>query len=216
MLKKIGEYKYIFWDWNGTLIDDVWLAVEVINRMLKKRSLPEIDIKRYKEIFDFPVIKFYIRLGFNFSKEPFEELAREFIEDYYAHFNECRLFAGAESILKKIQERRITQAILSASQEEVLLEKIRYYGIESYFSRIIGLENHYAEDKTDIGKKCLEELRINPEEVILIGDTVHDYTVSKCIGGDCILIAQGHQSYERLKRLGTLVIGGLPELMNYF
>lgn len=92
-----------------------------------------------------------MRIGFDFSKEPFEILAMEFIKDYYAHFNECRLFTGVESILKKIQESGIAQSILSASQEEVLVEKIKYYGIEGYFSRIMGLENHYAKDKTDIG-----------------------------------------------------------------
>ncbi|GAB4115356.1 MAG: HAD hydrolase-like protein [Candidatus Caldatribacteriota bacterium] len=216
MLKKIREYKHIFWDWNGTLINDVWLAVKVINKMLKKRGLPQLSTRKYKEVFDFPVIQFYIRVGFEFSREPFEELAMEFIQEYYTHFSECKLFAGAISILKKIREHRITQSILSASQEETLKEKIKYYGIEKYFTRIVGLENHYAEDKTEVAKKCLGELSINPEEAILIGDTFHDYAVSKEIGCDCLLIAQGHQSYRRLKKLGILVIKRLSELRDYF
>ena len=36
--------KYIIWDWNGTLLDDVPLCVEIMNTMLKKRRLPELEI----------------------------------------------------------------------------------------------------------------------------------------------------------------------------
>ena len=35
MIEKIVKHKYIIWDWNGTLINDVWLLVEIMNNMLK-------------------------------------------------------------------------------------------------------------------------------------------------------------------------------------
>ena len=131
MNKKIFDYKHIIWDWNGTLIDDVWLVVEIMNKMLKKRHLATIDAKKYREIFDFPVTKYYLKLGFDFSKESFEQLTVEFIGEYYDRFNECKLFAQAENILKKIKQRGILQIILSASKEDTLIDKIKYYGIKT-------------------------------------------------------------------------------------
>jgi len=212
MIEKIINYKHIIWDWNGTLIDDVWLVVEIMNKMLKKRSLPGIDSKKYRDIFDFPITKYYSKLGFDFSDESFEELTVEFIGEYYARFNECKLFDEVEEVLKKIRNRGTSQSILSASKEDVLIEKIKYYGIDKYFCRIIGLENHYAESKIERGKKWIAELNLNPQEVLLIGDTVHDYDVSKHIGCDCLLIANGHHSYERLASLVTDVISTLKEI----
>jgi len=212
MIEKINKYKHVIWDWNGTLINDVWLVVDIMNKMLKKRNLPKIDAKKYREIFDFPVIKYYIKLGFDFSKESFEELTVEFIGEYYARFNECKLFDEAEEVLKKIRDRGIPQSILSASKEDVLTKKIKYYGIDKYFSRIIGLDNHYAESKIENGKKWIEELNLSPQEVLLIGDTIHDYDVSKHMGCDCLLIANGHQSYKRLAKLGVEVINSLREI----
>ena len=67
MIEKIAKHKHIIWDWNGTLINDVWLVVEAMNKMLKKRNLPKIDSKKYREIFDFPVTEYYSKLGFDFS-----------------------------------------------------------------------------------------------------------------------------------------------------
>jgi phosphoglycolate phosphatase len=33
------KYKHIIWDWNGTLIDDAWLCVDIMNKILEKRNL---------------------------------------------------------------------------------------------------------------------------------------------------------------------------------
>ena len=212
MMERLRKYKHIIWDWNGTLIDDVWLVVDIMNKMLKKRNLPGIDSKRYREIFDFPVMDYYAKLEFDFSNESFEDLTVEFISEYYARFNECKLFDKVEEVLKKIRNMGISQSILSASKENILVEKVKYYGIDKYFCRIMGLENHYAESKVERGKKWIAELNLNPQDVLLIGDTAHDYIVSRNIGSDCLLIANGHHNYERLAKLGVEVINSLKEI----
>ena len=47
------KYKLIIWDWNGTLIDDAWLCVEILNNILEKRGLNAITIDEYRESFTF-------------------------------------------------------------------------------------------------------------------------------------------------------------------
>ena len=32
------NYKYVVWDWNGTLFDDVQISVDAVNYMLEKRK----------------------------------------------------------------------------------------------------------------------------------------------------------------------------------
>ena len=46
----------IFWDWNGTLLNDAMVCVEAMNAMLLKRGRPAINIQFYQTIFDFPVV----------------------------------------------------------------------------------------------------------------------------------------------------------------
>jgi phosphoglycolate phosphatase len=43
----------------------------------------------------------------------------------------------------------------------------------------------------------------------MIGDTVHDYEVANKIGADCILIADGHQSKDKLLETGGRVYDSL-------
>ncbi len=212
MAKKIIEYQHIIWDWNGTLINDTWLVVEIINKMLARRKLQEVNQERHRDIFDFPVMNYYSTIGFDFSKESFEKLTDEFISEYYDRFNECKLFDEAEGVLRQIRGRGILQSVLSASQEDLLKAKIKHYGIDKYFYNIIGLKNHYAESKIERGKSWITQLNLEPRDVLLIGDTIHDYEVSKSIGCDCLLVANGHHSYERLASQGVEVIKTLQEM----
>ena len=55
----IEQYKHILWDWNGTLLDDSWLCVEVLNDLLKEQGKDPISLKTYRNHFNFPVIHFY-------------------------------------------------------------------------------------------------------------------------------------------------------------
>ena len=74
------KYKHIVWDWNGTLLDDRWLCIEAINYVLKSRNMPLVSNKDYRNLFCFPVIEYYKKLGFDFTKEPFPILG---IIEYY-------------------------------------------------------------------------------------------------------------------------------------
>ena len=53
----------------------------------------------------------------------------------------------------------------------------------------------------------------NPAEVVMIGDTVHDFEVAQAMGTDCILISNGHNSRERLEKTGVLVLDSLEEVI---
>ena len=42
--------KMIIFDWNGTLIDDVWLNLNAINGVLEKRGIKPITTEYYKMV----------------------------------------------------------------------------------------------------------------------------------------------------------------------
>jgi len=46
----------VVWDWNGTLVDDAFIFVDIMNGYLSEFSLPPISLSDYKNNFCFPVI----------------------------------------------------------------------------------------------------------------------------------------------------------------
>ncbi|MEN8172740.1 MAG: HAD family hydrolase [Chloroflexota bacterium] len=208
-----SKYTHLIWDWNGTIQDDAWLCIDVINGLLQKRRKPAITLQRYQEIFGFPVKGYYQKVGFDFSIEPYESLAAKYVLEYDNRSRECNLQPQAVDMLNLWTEKNLSQYILSASQQGPLEINIAHYGLKKYFHRIVGLSDYYANGKIDSGRKLVSELDVSADSILLIGDTIHDYEVAQSIGIDCVLFSGGHQSKERLDQCGTPVVENLVDLL---
>jgi phosphoglycolate phosphatase len=207
-----SPYRHVIWDWNGTLLDDLDLCIDVMNGLLQRRDLPLMDRARYHAVFDFPVRAYYERLGFDFRRDSFEELSVEFIAGYETRRRESRLQRGAPEVLAALQRAGVTQSVLSAYREDTLREIVGHFGLTPYFIRLTGLDNIYAHSKTELGRAWVAELGIPGNDILMIGDTLHDLEVAKAIGVDCVLVAAGHHPAERLRQRAQQVLGGLRDL----
>jgi phosphoglycolate phosphatase len=209
-----SPFKHIIWDWNGTLLDDTWLCVEVLNGLLAKRGRAPINEDTYRQNFGFPVIHFYEYLGFDTDTDSFEKVSHEFIGDYEARWlNEASLHPEASETLMHLTEQGHTHSVLSAAKQEALEFGIQYFGLSEHFEGLIGASNIYAEGKVGQGKRWIEKLHWKPEEVVLVGDTLHDFEVAEAMSTKCILMAHGHHTPERLARTGAPVVHSLQELV---
>ena len=208
------KYKHIIWDWNGTLIDDRGLCVKGINNGLKKRNIPTITEETFKEISTFPVEKIYQKVGFDFKEEPFEVAGDEFVTIYGKYFHEINLHANAQSVIHTIKEFGITQSILSAGKQDYLEDWVKHHSLSDYFIFIRGINNHYARGKIELGISLVNELLYNKNEIIMVGDTIHDNEVAQEMGIDCLLLNHGHVSHKRLVDTGCKVLSNLEQVLD--
>lgn len=188
----------IIWDWNGTLLNDVDICIETMNRILAKRGLKKLSRTRYQEIFQFPVIEYYKKLGFDFNKDSFEGLSVEFIDDYNRELKKADLYNHSIDILEEFKARNYLQIVISAMEQSALVKSLKDKGVSHFFDSIIGINDHYAIGKVDFAVDFIKNNNIYPEKTVLIGDTTHDYEVARAIGCKCLLVANGHESYYKL------------------
>ncbi len=120
---------------------------------------------------------------------------------YRSRVLSCQLFEEAEHFLEKTWKEGVSHAILSAAPEKDLQLLVQHFGIQKYFTHIFGLKNDFASSKIERGKELIAQWEIAPSEALLIGDTDHDLEVGNAIGVDVLLIADGHQSFEKLCRV---------------
>ena len=205
----------IIWDWNGTLLNDLDFCISTINVLLKKRELDLLDRFSYKEVFSFPVKDYYQAIGFDFLKEDFSVSAQEYIDIYNAGVSNCKLHSGATYVLEHFKNMGFRQFVLSAMQQDMLEHTLKHQNIFDYFEGIAGLNDHYAVSKIERGKQLIAHFSINKAQATIIGDTNHDFEVAQQLEVDCILVADGHQSKERLAATGAKVIDDLQQLKTF-
>ena len=211
----MNQIKSIIWDWNGTLLNDLDFCISVINVLLKKRNLPLLNRNSYKEVFSFPVKDYYQAVGFDFTKEDFSVPAKEFIDLYDSRVKNCSLHHSAIEILTYFKEKGIRQFVLSAMKQNMLEQTLKHNRIFDFFEGVAGLNDHYAVSKIERGEQLISDFNIEKTNTWIVGDTIHDYEVAEQLGIKCLLIADGHQSEERLKSTGSPVISSLKKLVEF-
>ena len=205
--------KHIVFDWNGTLIDDAWIFVDILNALLQKRNLDQIDLIKYQEVFCFPLSDFYQNLGFDVTPDAFNVLKEDFVFEYNKRQFSAHLFPDTVDTLNKIKSHNVQLSILSASNQKILSSLANFYSINRFFSHVLGVDNYEAAGKESLGFELLKNLSESRSDITMVGDTDLDYRVSQKLGIDCILISRGHQSHKRLSVLDCPVICSLADLL---
>jgi phosphoglycolate phosphatase len=205
--------QHVILDWNGTLLDDTWLCVESLNAQLAKQGLDAVNINRYREEFGFPVRDFYVNLGFDFSTVSYEQIAESFHHYYNIRRYSCSLHPYVNELIDWCRVKGYGPSILSVYRESYLLETLDFYQLREKVQHIVGQADEYSIGKLQTGKKLLQVLAIDPGQVVLVGDSDHDFEVARDLGCCCILVDHGHNSTDRLKLRGAPVVSSLRDVV---
>ena len=135
----------IFWDWNGTLMDDVDFTHSCLNWMLETHGYPQrYDLAAYRELFGFPIEDYYRCAGFDFARHPYPELAARFMEHYNAGVPGCAVTAHAVDTLQTLARMGWRQAVLSASRRDYLIEQVSARGLQGFLPSCSALRTFTA------------------------------------------------------------------------
>ncbi|MDR0883248.1 MAG: HAD family hydrolase [Oscillospiraceae bacterium] len=202
----------IFWDWNGTLLDDVGASLAAVNDMRFARRRPPLDLPAYRAAIDVPIRRFY-EIHFDLAQEDYAAVLREYNAAYLRHLPSCGLAEGAVEVLKALQSRQIRQVILTSGQQENVERALAHFGVAEYFDAVLGASDTLAGFKDERATMYLRAHRIPPQEVLVVGDLVHDYALAQGQGTQCVLVGWGHQSRAEFGDLPVAVLHNLAEIM---
>lgn len=191
--------KYVVFDFNGTILDDVQVGLKAENVCIKKylkRKPMELD--EYLHAFTFPVKSYYEKIGFRWDEGyTYEEVGDLWFKMYNEFKDEYKLFDGVEEMLIKNHELGNKNILLSASSLVELEKQLQELGIDKYFDEVLGIDNIYAESKVEIAKNWIKGK--NPDDCMFIGDSLHDLESAKAMNiKNCVLVARGHQAKDVL------------------
>ena len=205
------RYDCIFWDWNGTLLDDARAAWLAVNDMLTSRNLPLITLEQYREYIDVPIVRFYERV-MDMSKENMHSLSVEFDALWAKHLPDEAVSKTAKDLLLKLSQKGIKQYIFSSSRNDIIKPYLQKFEIGNYFTEVIGATDRNVGSKAERTRDYIASNGINLEKTVFIGDMVHDFDVASFVGAKAILVSSGHQSESALINTGATVVSSLSQI----
>ncbi len=117
-----------------------------------------------------------------------QALGRRFSEISFHKILKAPFIPGALEFLESSSDKR-SLFVASGSPQEELSEIIRRRNLEKYFRGIYG----YPREKIDVLRFLLRDYRLNPHELVFVGDAASDWHAAKAAGVPFIGLMNGSQ-----------------------
>ncbi len=202
----------IIFDLDGTLIE----AYEAIYVGLKEAF-------QYfgREIFPFSDLKKYLKVDLEATLNQFfssEEvlkgvpIMRRKYEEVY--LDKTHFLDGAKEVLKILHSKGILMGVASNKFGRFSRGALRHLGVSDYFKSVIGAGD-VPRNKPfpDMIHAALREMRLPPEEVVFVGDTLTDIDTGKQASVDVYALPTGfHSKMELSQKKPRRILKNLKEL----
>ena len=204
---------HIIWDFNGTVLDDVEMAVAAVNDMLDSRGLEKTNIDVYKDTLTMPLTEYYKTVGIYCND--IAGLSLEFRACCDKHAEIAKIADGVREVIDVAKNAGITNVLMSSLYHPHLLAEVEKYGISDMFDEVIGLPDRNLGSKKSNALAYLGRQGIDAKNVLFIGDLISDAQMAQEIGAKAVLISNGHMSFDRCKAQTENTYDNIKEIIRH-
>jgi len=189
------QKKLIIFDMDGTLVDSSVTIVNAINHVRSKLNLEALEKELILTKVNDPELNPAL---FFYEVEEFSSQHEQWFSDYYTdnHEKELELYAGIKRLLKELKEKDYLLAIATNAYRGSTLQSLGHLKILDYFSSIACYDDvGRGKPAPDMLEKNLEDLKLNAQSAIFIGDSERDLMAANSLNMDYIMINWGFSDY---------------------
>jgi phosphoglycolate phosphatase len=160
-----------------------------------------------------------IERGFRAAGAPLDEagsdeLAPRFIELYTACATaQTRLVANAREVLSYLHNAGAHQALCTNKPYDITLQILGGLDIAGFFAVVVGGDSTTHKKPHPLPlQTCLEEMGVEPDDAVMIGDSGADVGAARAAGVPVILVPDGYTGVPAVSLGADYVVGSLAEV----
>jgi len=186
------KYKLVIFDLDGTLMDTSSGILMAVKDTIKEHGMPELSEEQIRTFIG-PPIQWSFEAQYGISKEEAQRMADTFRTLYSTkHLLGAVPYPGIYDLMQALRERGMKSAIATYKREDYALRLLKHYHFDDYTDIMYGGDNDGTLKKRDIIQKCIDTAGVkNLNEVVMVGDTLHDSNGAKERGVDFIGVSYG-------------------------
>ena len=199
------QKKYIFFDFDGTLVDTssgIYIALKSVFKAYNQPILDEKGMRKYIG----PPLEYSFSTFNGLSEKDALDATEVFRKSYktegvYKH----KLYDDIEELLKKLKNTGKILAVATSKPEDFAKLILESYNLTEYFTVISGATfDGTRSKKKDVLQYAVDELKITDlSECVLIGDTKNDVNCATQVGMDCVGVLYGFGLKSELEEAGA-------------
>ena len=202
------KYDYIFWDFDGTIMNTYPGVSESVKYALRFYGIEETDEKNLRSMIGPPFRESFPGI-YGFDQETTEEVIKRY-RSYYrkgAMFH-GDLYPGVQEAAAAFRKAGLRQAVTTSKAQEMCENILEHKGWTVMFDDVFGatLDGRIS-TKIQVLNEAIRILG-NPDRsrIVLIGDTKYDADGAREAGIDCIGVTYGFGTAEDLLGHGACAV----------
>lgn len=193
----------ILFDLDGTLLDTLDDLANSVNYALRTHHLPERSHTEIRSFLGNGIRNLMLdAVGRDMSDEAFEPVFQTFRTYYVEHcLDKSKPFAGIIDLLKALQQRGITMAVVSNKLHPAVVELNERF-FKDYITSAVGESSTVRrKPNPDAVLAALSELGCSKDEAVYVGDSEVDLHTAQNAGMQCMLVLWGFRDEDFLRSL---------------
>lgn len=204
--------KAVIFDLDGTIADTIEDLASACNEVLRAAGMQEKPVEYYIPLIGGGRTKLLQDVAPKYAEEHLDEMMECFNKYYSVHYmDKTKRYDGMLEVIEKVRTKGYKTAVLSNKPQEmtrpIILEL--YPGL---FDCVYGGEKNIpVKPDPKAAERVLNDLDVEAEETVVVGDSGVDIKTAQNIGAKCIAVTWGYRSRDDLKALSPDFIADCPD-----
>ena len=205
--RRIDKYALIVFDWDGTLVDSIPNIAEALRRAALSEALPVLDDALYRSVVGLSLGPALQRLYPELSDEGNRRLKLAY-KNHHSELEQSpsRPFPGVEAGMTVIKKSNAILAVATGKRRPGLQRSMVANGFESFFDASLTADDARSKPDPDMIEQLIERFQVQPDQVLMIGDSGFDMEMARRAGADALAVTYGAGTRESLEVFGPVYV----------
>ena len=212
----LKEYKFIIFDWDGTLMDSTARIVSCMQKTAEVIGYEIPSVEQVKGIIGLSMDAVIERI-FPEAGEEHRSHVKDVYRQYYVELDQTPspLFKGTMPLLESLKTHEVSFAVATGKARAGLNRALSSVSMLDYFNVSICADEAQSKPHPEMVNRLLNSAGHSIDETLVIGDSVHDLGMAQQAGVDAVGVTSGANTKDELALLNPIfILDQLEELTN--
>jgi beta-phosphoglucomutase len=196
-------------------VDSYQAHLESFRRALSKFGLSVEDTEIYRR-FGKPAKQMLTEILPEKEHRHIDEIVKEKRIAFIQTSREVRVYEGVEETLRYLRLKGLKLCLATSADKLSVLRVLKEFSLEGHFDLILSADDvEEAKPNPEIFILASERLGVEPNDCLIVGDSIYDVTAARKAGINVIAVANNPFQMEAIKGEGVSFISRITEMKEF-
>ena len=209
-------YDAVIFDWDGTLMDSTNVIVTSIQLACADLGLPVPDRQRASWVIGLSIESALYHVAPDLHADDLSHFVDRYKHHFFKSDLQMPLFEGVTAMLDDLREQRVKLGVATGKGRHGLDRVLATSRLEGYFDMTRCADESHGKPHPGMLHDIMGQLGLEPENVLMVGDTTHDVQMAHNAGVDSIAVSYGAHDIATLESANpTVLVHSVSEMHDW-